>query len=74
VWWCGLRIDRQLNVAINLYMRMKFGYRVNWVHGRKYIKLKMGGASEREWWDHTVLPSLLGGCILTRGGRAEWDR
>jgi len=38
------------------------------------LKLKVEGASEREWWDHTVLPSLLGGYILTRGGRAEWGR
>jgi len=29
---CGLRIDRQLNAAINLYMRMRFGYQreVGW--------------------------------------------
>jgi hypothetical protein len=70
---CGLRIDRQLNAAINLYMRMKFGYRVNWVHGRKHIQLKTGGASEREWWDHTVLPSLLGGCILSGAKQSVAD-
>jgi len=27
--------------------------------------MKMEGASQREWWDHTGLPSLLGGCVLT---------
>jgi len=64
---CGLRINRQLNAAINLYMRLRFGYTEKWVGGRKYIKLRMEGASQRrEWWDHTVLPSLLlGGCVLT---------
>jgi len=25
----------------------------------------MEGASQREWWDRVVLPSLLGGCVLT---------
>jgi len=70
---CGLRLDRQLNAAINLYMRMRFGFTEKWVGGRKYIKLRMEGASQRrEWWDTVVLPSLLlGGCVLTRGGGAE---
>ena len=73
---CGLRINRQLNAAINLYMRMRFGYTEKWVGGRKYIKLRMEGASQRrEWRDHAVLPSLLlGGCVLTRGGGAEWNQ
>jgi len=65
---CGLRIDRQLNAAINLYMRMRFGYTVKWKGKRKCVELKMGGASRREWWDSTVLPSLLpqpGGCVPT---------
>ena len=62
---CGLRINRQLNAAINLYMRLRFGYTTNWEDGRKRVEPKMEGASQREWWDHTVLPSLLGGCVLT---------
>jgi len=63
---CGLRIDRQLNAAINLYMRMKFGYAEKWVGGRKKrIELRMEGASQREWWDTVVLPSLVGGCVPT---------
>jgi hypothetical protein len=62
---CGLRINRQLNAAINLYMRMSFGYTTNWEDGRKSIQLRMEGASQREWWDTVVLPSLLGGCVLT---------
>jgi len=45
---CGLRIDRQLNAAINLYMRMKFGYTVKWVGGRKRIQLRMEGAPQQE--------------------------
>ena len=62
---CGLRINRQLNAAINLYMRMSFGYTEMWVGGKKSIQLRMEGASHREWWDTVVLPSLLGGCVLT---------
>ena len=62
---CGLRINRQLNAAINLYMRMRFGYTEKWVGGRKYIKLRMEGASQKAWWDRVVLPSLVGGCVLT---------
>jgi Transposase and inactivated derivatives len=68
---CGLRINRQLNAAINLYMRLRFGYKEKWVGGRKYIKLRMEGASRVAWWDRVVLPSLVGGCVLTRGGGAE---
>ena len=70
---CGLRINRQLNAAINLYMRMRLGCTVSWVGGRKRVELCMEGASQRrEWWDRVVLPSLLlGGCVLTRGGGAE---
>jgi putative transposase len=64
---CGLRIDRQLNAAINLYMRLTFGYTTNWEGGRKRVELRMEGASQREWWDRVVLPSLLGGCVLTGG-------
>ena len=65
---CGLRINRQLNAAINLYMRMSFGYTEKWVGGRKRVQLRMEGASQREWWERVVLPSLLGGCVL-RGGK-----
>ena len=62
---CGLRIDRQLNAAINLYMRLTFGYTTNWEDGKKRVQLRMEGASQKEWWDKVVLPSLLGGCVLT---------
>jgi len=63
--------NRQLNAAINLYMRMNFGYIVKWVGGRKSIQLRMEGASQREWWNNVVLPSLLGGCVLTGGKRSD---
>jgi IS605 OrfB family transposase len=62
---CALRIDRQLNAAINLYMRMSFGYTEKWVGGRKRVQLRMEGASRVAWWDRVVLPSLVGGCVLT---------
>ena len=26
-----------------------------------------------EWWNHTVLPSLLGGCVLTGAERSDPD-
>jgi len=71
---CALRLDRQLNAAINLYMSIRFGYKEKWEGGRKRIKLKMEGASQKAWWDSIVLPSLVGGCVLTRGGGAEWDQ
>jgi len=70
---CGLRINRQLNAAINLYMRMSFGYTEKWVGGKKSIQLRMEGASQREWWERVVLPSLLGGCVLTGGKRSDPD-
>jgi len=66
---CGLRIDRQLNAAINLYMRLRFGYTEKWVGGRKRVELRMEGAPQKEWWDRVVLPSLLGGCVETGGKR-----
>ena len=66
MWWVRAPIDRQLNAAINLYMRLRFGYTTNWEDGRKRVELRMEGASQREWWDTVVLPSLpLGGCVLT---------
>ncbi|PSN93034.1 hypothetical protein B9Q06_12850, partial [Candidatus Marsarchaeota G2 archaeon ECH_B_2] len=68
---CGLRINRQLNAAINLYMRLRFGYKEKWVGGKKRVELRMEGASQKAWWDRVVLPSLVGGCVLTRGGGAE---
>jgi len=64
---CGLRINRQLNAAINLYMRLTFGYTTNWEDGKKRVEPKMEGTSQREWWERVVLPSLLGGCVLTGG-------
>ena len=68
---CGLRINRQLNAPINLYMRLRFGYIVKWVGGRKRVELWMEGASQRrEWWDSIVLPSLVGGCVLTGAERS----
>ena len=70
---CGLRIDRQLNAAINLYMRLRFGYTTNWEDGRKRVQLRMEGATQREWWNNVVLPSLLGGCVLTGGRRKTPD-
>ncbi|PSN91397.1 hypothetical protein B9Q03_04260 [Candidatus Marsarchaeota G2 archaeon OSP_D] len=71
---CGLRLDRQLNAAINLYMRLRFGYAEKWVGAKKRVELKMEGASQREWWDTVVLPSLpLGGCVLTGAERNGAD-
>jgi len=35
--------------------------------------LKMEGASQREWWDWAVLPSLLGGCVLKGAERKTAD-
>ena len=35
--------------------------------------LKVEGASQREWWDRTVLPSLLGGCVLRGAERKTPD-
>ena len=66
--------NRQLNAAINLYMRMSFGYTEKWVGGKKRVQLRMEGAPQREWWERVVLPSLVGGCVLTRGGGAEGDQ
>ena len=70
---CGLRINRQLNAAINLYMRMSFGYIVKWEGGKKSIQLRMEGASRVAWWDRVVLPSLVGGCVLTGEKRSDPD-
>jgi len=70
VWWVRSP-NRQLNAAINLYMRMNFGYTEKWVGGRKRVQLRMEGASQREWWERVVLPSLLGGCVLTGGKRSD---
>ena len=38
--------NRQLNAAINLYMRMSFGYVVKWGGGRKRVQLRMEGATQ----------------------------
>jgi len=65
--------NRQLNAAINLYMRMSFGYTEKWVGGRKRVQLRMEGASRVAWWERVVLPSLLGGCVLTGGKRSDPD-
>ena len=71
---CGLRINRQLNAAVNLYMRMMFGYTEKWVGGKKRVELRMEGAPQRDWWDRVVLPSLLmGGCVLTGAERKTPD-
>ncbi|MFP3220746.1 MAG: zinc ribbon domain-containing protein [Candidatus Marsarchaeota archaeon] len=70
---CGVRIDRQLNAAINLYARTRFGYTVKWEGGKKRVELRMEGASQKDWWDRTVLPSLLGGCALTGAERKTPD-
>ncbi|PSN87211.1 hypothetical protein B9Q03_10960, partial [Candidatus Marsarchaeota G2 archaeon OSP_D] len=66
-------IDRQLNAAINLYMRLTFGYTTNWEDGKKRVELRMEGAPQRDWWDRVVLPSLLGGCVLTGAERKTPD-
>jgi len=52
---CGLTIDRQLNAAINLYLRME------------------GVPHRRERWDENVLPSLVGGYLLTGAERRGPD-
>jgi len=52
---CGLTMDRQLNAAINLYLRME------------------GVPQQREWWDANVLPSLVGGYLLTGAERRGPD-
>ena len=70
---CGLQTDRQLNAAINLYARTRFGYTVKWEGGKKRVELNMEGASQREWWDNVVLPSLLGGCVLRGAERKTPD-
>ena len=53
-------------------MRLKFGYTTNW-DKKKRVELKMEGASQREWWDKVVLPSLLGECVLTGAERKTPD-
>jgi len=35
--------------------------------------LKVEGASQRDWWGRAVLPSLLGGCVLTGAERKTSD-
>jgi hypothetical protein len=70
VWWVRAP-NRQLNAAINLYMRMSFGYTEKWEGGKKSIQLRMEGASRVAWWDAVVLPSLVGGCVLTGGKRSD---
>ncbi|MFP3285175.1 MAG: hypothetical protein RXP89_04025 [Nitrososphaeria archaeon] len=52
---CGLTIDRQLNAAINLYLRME------------------GVPHRRERWDADILPSLVGGYLLTGAERRGPD-
>jgi hypothetical protein len=54
-------------------MRMSFGYTEKWVGGKKRVQLRMEGATQREWWDRVVLPSLVGGCVLTGGKRSDPD-
>jgi len=71
---CGLRIDRQLNAAINLYMRMRFGYTVSWVDGRKHIELRMGGWRFPEGVVGPSCFSLLTGWVRPDGGGAEGDQ
>jgi len=68
---CGLRINRQLNAAINLYMRMRFGYTEKWVCGRKSIQLKMEGASQMVGARGSTLPL---GWVRADRGKAEGDQ
>jgi len=71
---CGLTIDRQLNAAINLYMRLKFGYTEKWEGEKKRVELRMEGVpQQREWWDANVLPTLVGGYLLTGAERRGPD-
>jgi len=65
---CGLRINRQLNAAINLYMRMSFGYIVKWVGGRKRVQLKMEDASQMVGPHGSTLPL---GWVRPDRGKAE---
>ena len=48
-------MDRQLNAAIDLYLRME------------------GVPHRREWWDANVLPTLVGGYLLTGAERRGPD-
>jgi hypothetical protein len=41
--------------------------------GKKRVELRMEGAPQRDWWDRVVLPSLLGGCVLTGAERKTPD-
>ena len=68
---CALRINRQLNAAINLYMRMSFGYIVKWVGGRKRVQLKMEGASQMVGHGGSTLPL---GWVRPDRGKAEGDQ
>jgi len=54
-------------------MRMSFGYTEKWVGGKKRVQLRMEDASQREWWERVVLPSLVGGCVETGGKRSDPD-
>jgi hypothetical protein len=40
---------------------------------KRRVELRMEGASQKEWWDNVVLPSLLGGCVLTGAKRKTPD-
>jgi hypothetical protein len=41
------------------------------VNGKKRVELKMEGASQNEWWDKVVLPSLPRLVRLDRGGAED---
>jgi len=70
---CGLRIDRQLNAAINLYMRLRFGYTVTWKDGKKQINLKMGGRFPEGVVGRRRL-TIASGWVRPDGGGAEGEQ
>ena len=63
--------NRQLNAAINLYMRMSFGYIVKWEGGRKRVQLRMEGASQMVGPCGASKPC---GWVRADRGKAEWGQ
>jgi len=59
-------------LASELYMRTRFVH-TEWEGENKRVEPKVEGASQRDWWDRAVLPSLLGGCVLTGAERKTPD-
>ncbi|MFP3219833.1 MAG: hypothetical protein RXR41_01565 [Candidatus Marsarchaeota archaeon] len=59
-------------LASELYMRTRFVH-TEWEGENKRVEPKVEGASQRDWWGRAVLPSLLGGCVLTGAERKAPD-